>query len=73
MKIPKPDASFDAVYQIEATCHAPDAVGCYSEIFRVLKPGGVFASYEWCLTDKHDPNNAEHVLAKKKIEEGHTL
>ena len=46
MNIPVPDATYDAVYQIEATCHAPDAVGCYSEIFRVLKPGGVFASYE---------------------------
>ena len=39
MNIPKPDNTYDAVYQIEATCHAPDAVGCYSEIFRVLKPG----------------------------------
>ena len=38
MNIPVPDATYDAVYQIEATCHAPDAVGCYSEIFRVLKP-----------------------------------
>lgn len=26
MKMPFPDNSFDAVYAIEATCHAPDAV-----------------------------------------------
>lgn len=26
MKMPLPDNSFDAVYAIEATCHAPDAV-----------------------------------------------
>ena len=73
MKIPKPDASFDAVYQIEATCHAPDAVGCYSEIFRVLKPGGVFASYEWCLTDAYDPTNAEHRRIRQEILIGNGL
>jgi len=26
MKMPIPDNTFDAVYAIEATCHAPDAV-----------------------------------------------
>ena len=26
MKMPFPENSFDAVYAIEATCHAPDAV-----------------------------------------------
>jgi hypothetical protein len=35
-------------------------VGCYKEIFRVLKPGACFAGYEWCATDMYDPNNAEH-------------
>ena len=34
MNIPVPDNTFDAVYQIEATCHAPDAEKCYAEIFR---------------------------------------
>lgn len=30
MKMPFEDNSFDAIYAIEATCHAPDAVGpCY--------------------------------------------
>jgi Methyltransferase domain len=29
MAMPFEDASFDAVYQIDATCHAPDQVGCY--------------------------------------------
>eukprot|EP01018_Ginkgo_biloba_P006370 Gb_15085 [translate_table: standard] len=32
MKMPFPDGSFDAVYVIEATCHARDAVGFYKEI-----------------------------------------
>ena len=52
MKLPFPDASFDGVYAIEATCHAPHREGVYSEIKRVLKPGAIFACYEWCLTDK---------------------
>jgi sterol 24-C-methyltransferase len=36
--------SFDAVYAIEATCHAPDWEGIYGEIKRVLKPGGKVSS-----------------------------
>merc|ERR1711871_1371203 len=73
MKLPFEDNSFDAVYAIEATCHAPDRVGVYSEILRVLKPGGVFATYEWCLTDAYDKDNAEHRWIKQAIEEGDGL
>jgi predicted methyltransferase len=32
------------VYAIEATVHAPTWEGVYSEIFKVLKPGGVVCS-----------------------------
>ena len=52
-----PDNSFDAVYAIEATVHAPSLEGIYSEIFRVLKPGGVFGVYEWLMTDAYDNDN----------------
>merc|ERR1711972_1010378 len=73
MKLPFPDASFDAVYAIESTCHAPDRVGVYGEILRVLKPGGVFACYEWCLTDKYDAKVELHRRIKKDIEVGDGL
>ncbi|KAK3025715.1 hypothetical protein RJ639_040928 [Escallonia herrerae] len=73
MKIPFPDNSFDAVYAIEATCHAPDVVGCYKEIYRVLKPGQRFAAYEWCMTDSFDPDNQEHQKIKADIEIGNGL
>ncbi|XP_023914352.1 cycloartenol-C-24-methyltransferase [Quercus suber] len=73
MKMPFPDNSFDAVYAIEATCHAPDAYGCYKEIHRVLKPGQYFAAYEWCMTDSFDPNNQEHQKLKAEIEIGDGL
>lgn len=33
------------VYAIEATVHAPSWDGVYSEIFKVLKPGGVVSPY----------------------------
>ncbi|KAK9123226.1 hypothetical protein Sjap_012828 [Stephania japonica] len=73
MKMPFPDNSFDGIYAIEATCHAPDAVGCYKEIYRVLKPGQHFAAYEWCMTDSFDPNNQEHLKIKAEVELGNGL
>ncbi|KAF7137788.1 hypothetical protein RHSIM_Rhsim07G0057500 [Rhododendron simsii] len=73
MKMPFPDNSFDAVYAIEATCHAPDLVACYKEIYRVLKPGQCFAVYEWCMTDSFDPHNQEHQNIKAEIELGNAL
>ncbi|KAB2627531.1 cycloartenol-C-24-methyltransferase [Pyrus ussuriensis x Pyrus communis] len=73
MKLPFPENSFDAVYAIEATCHAPDAYGCYKEIYKVLKPGQCFAAYEWCMTDAFDPDNQEHQKIKAEIEIGDGL
>uniref|UniRef100_A0ACD6AEE7 Uncharacterized protein n=1 Tax=Avena sativa TaxID=4498 RepID=A0ACD6AEE7_AVESA len=73
MNMPFSDNTFDAVYAIEATCHAPDPVGCYKEIYRVLKPGQCFAVYEWCITDHYDPSNATHKRIKDEIELGNGL
>lgn len=52
--------TFDFVYAIEATVHAPSLEGIYGQIFKVLKPGGVFGVYEWLMTDKYNPNDADH-------------
>jgi sterol 24-C-methyltransferase len=73
MKLPVADASIDAIYAIEATCHAPDKVKLFTELFRTMKPGAEFAGYEWCLTDKYDAKNPEHRAIKKGIEEGDAL
>mmetsp|Transcript_34727 Transcript_34727/g.97923 ORF Transcript_34727/g.97923 Transcript_34727/m.97923 type:complete len:362 (+) Transcript_34727:133-1218(+) len=73
MEIPFPDNHFDGVYEIEATAHAPNKVDCFKELLRVVKPGGYFGSYEWCMTDKYDPNNAEHKKIKWMIEVGDGL
>jgi len=70
MQMPYPDNSFDAVYAIEATVHAPSLEGIYSEIFRVLKPGGVFGVYEWLMTDAYDNSNPHHREIRLGIEQG---
>jgi sterol 24-C-methyltransferase len=73
MNIAADDATFDAAYAIEATVHAPDTAGVYSEIARILKPGGLFAAYEWCMTGLYDPDNSEHKKIKDDIERGNAL
>lgn len=71
--IPFDDNTFDAVYCTEATCHSPHREKVFAEVFRVLKPGGKFLSTEWCLTDKYDPKNPEHVKVKTDIEYSNAL
>jgi len=73
MRMPFEDNSFDAAYAIEATCHAPVAKDIYKEMLRVVKPGGLVAIYEWCLTDKYDPKDESHKLFKHQIEIGNGL
>ncbi|KAK3145735.1 hypothetical protein QOZ80_3BG0256690 [Eleusine coracana subsp. coracana] len=73
MDMPISDNSFDAAYALQATCHAPDAIGVYREVYRVLKPGQYFALDEWCLTDRFDSNNARHRTIKAEIELGDGL
>lgn len=73
MDMPFSESEFDAAYAIEATCHAPDRVQVYREIYRVLKPGSIFACYEWCMTDNYEKGNATHEKIKKQIEEGDGL
>ncbi|KAG0758321.1 hypothetical protein G6F57_009999 [Rhizopus arrhizus] len=73
MEMPFEANTFDAVYAIEATCHAPTFEGIYGEIFRVLKPGGSFGCYEWVMTDNFDENNPEHRQIAHEIEIGNGI
>ncbi|RZC83049.1 hypothetical protein C5167_045836 [Papaver somniferum] len=57
---------------VDGTCNFVK-LGCYKEIYRVLKPGQHFAAYEWCMTDSFDPSNQEHQKIKAAIELGDGL
>ncbi|KAI8145618.1 S-adenosyl-L-methionine-dependent methyltransferase [Fennellomyces sp. T-0311] len=72
-KMPFSDAAFDAVFSVEATVHAPRLEMVYGEIYRVLRPGGRFACYEWCTTDKYDESNSAHRTVIRGIEEGNSI
>lgn len=41
-KLPLADATLDSVVILGGIHHVPDRFGLYSEIFRILRPGGVF-------------------------------
>ncbi|KCV67942.1 hypothetical protein H696_05667 [Fonticula alba] len=72
MELPFEDNTFDGVYAIEATLHAPKLVDCYAEILRTLKPGARFAVYEWVLTN-FDPEDMSHRELRRNIEIGNGI
>ncbi|GHE98537.1 SAM-dependent methyltransferase [Streptomyces fumanus] len=51
MDMPFDDEEFDAAYNLQAMCHAPDKAAVHREIARVLKPGGVFLGNDWLCRD----------------------
>lgn len=63
-------ATFDAAYTLEACCHAADRRGPFAEVFRVLKPGALFAGYDWCMTPRYRAGDADHERIKLGIEKG---
>ncbi|KAI5205569.1 hypothetical protein AUEXF2481DRAFT_26192 [Aureobasidium subglaciale EXF-2481] len=73
MDLSFPDNTFDAVYAIEATCHAPVLEGVYAQMFRVAKPGAVVGVYEWVMTDHYDEDNSEHRAIRHGIERGNGI
>lgn len=66
MAMPFEDNTFDAVYSIEAICHAPSKPGILGELFRVLKPGGRLCASDWCLNENFDPADPE--MKEKRID-----
>ena len=59
--------SFDAGYAIESTCHAPDKMRAFAEIFRILKPGALLWGQEMCMTDKFNPDHRLHRAIKDEL------
>ena len=73
LDMPAESGSFDAAYHIEAIAHAPDKTAAYAEAFRILRPGAVFAGYDWCMTPLYDDGNPEHREIRQGIEYGNAL
>ena len=73
MQIPDEDGRYDAAIAIESMPHAPDKTAAFREVLRVMRPGACFAGYDWCLTKKFDPGNAEHLRIKNDIMVGDAL
>ncbi|KFY04456.1 hypothetical protein O988_00774 [Pseudogymnoascus sp. VKM F-3808] len=73
MQMGFPEETFDAVYAIEATVHAQSLEGVYHEIFKTLKPGGVFGVYEWLMTENYDATNVRHREIRLGIEQGNGI
>ncbi|RDW85349.1 hypothetical protein BP5796_03674 [Coleophoma crateriformis] len=67
--MPFQENSYDVVYSIEATVHAPFSQGVYHEIYKALRAGGVFGVYEWFMTDKYDNDNVQQRQLRFAIEE----
>jgi sterol 24-C-methyltransferase len=67
---PFPDGEFDAAYEVEAIVHSPNPNAVYEQVHRVLRPGGLFGGYAWCMTERYDPDSPEHRRVKRNIERG---
>jgi ubiquinone/menaquinone biosynthesis C-methylase UbiE len=59
--LPFADRSFDVVFSKDALLHVPDKDALFAEIFRVLKPGGVFAASNWMIG--HDGESSPEMKA----------
>ncbi|KAB5589897.1 Sterol 24-C-methyltransferase [Ceratobasidium theobromae] len=54
----------------ECSFDAGEFDSVYGEIKKVLKPGGIFGLYEWCMTENYDPANPKHKEIAHGIEVG---
>lgn len=54
--LPFDDASFDVVFSKDSIVHIPDKHSLAREVFRVLKPGGVFVASDWLISHDGEPS-----------------
>lgn len=54
--LPFADAAFDVVFSKDSIVHIHDKAALAAEIFRVLRPGGVFAASDWLIGHDGPPS-----------------
>jgi len=57
-ELPFADAAFDVVFSKDALLHVADKDALFADIFRLLKPGGVFAASDWLISHDGEPSRA---------------
>ncbi|MGH7195351.1 MAG: class I SAM-dependent methyltransferase [Candidatus Saccharimonadales bacterium] len=72
MDLPFSDNSFDGVYTMETLVHAPDYRQALAELYRVLRPGGKLALFEYSITpeaglSKIDKSALERIRQVNKV------
>ncbi len=55
-RLPFDTASFDVVFSKDSIVHIPDKTALAADIFRVLKPGGVFVASDWLTSHDGEPS-----------------
>lgn len=50
-RLPFDDESFDVVFSKDAMIHIPDKLALFADVYRVLRPGGVFSGSDWMRGD----------------------
>ncbi|SFK60615.1 Ubiquinone/menaquinone biosynthesis C-methylase UbiE [Mesorhizobium albiziae] len=65
-RLPFADASFDVVFSKDALLHVPGKEALFADIFRVLRPGGVFAASDWLIGHDGEPSQemADYIAAE---------
>jgi tocopherol O-methyltransferase len=51
MRTGYPDGSFDVVWALESVMHMPDLAAFFTEMLRLLRPGGILAIANWTVRD----------------------
>ncbi|MFN0113053.1 MAG: methyltransferase domain-containing protein [Paracoccaceae bacterium] len=68
---PFADATFDLVFSKDSIVHIPDKESLSAEVFRVLKPGGVFAASDWLISHDGTPSpEMAHYIACEDLDFG---